>query len=758
MAEHIRIGDVAPRVQYAADGVQTAFTYPFPIFEAGDIELRLDGVPNGNFTVLGAGQSEGGSIVLGSAPAAGTLVTLRRRLTVERITDFQSNGVLRARTLNDELDFQTAALQEVQDDIGNALRLDPAEVGGRVTLPLRAARANRLLGFDGSGDVAVFDRGDGLLGVAYPGGVPRTVEDKMAERLTARDFGAVGDGATDDWPALQAAMNAAGASGKLLEIGEGTFRVTQPLGLPTAAAGLVMLGSILYAGPDGRAALIIGDGGTSRGRQKVYMGLRVLRNAQADWSSEADIGILLRNLDGCRIEILQVEKFTIGARTLGDATGMQECTFFLGRFVDNRIGLDIHTGTASGWNNSHRYYGGQFAVTSTTRDWVIDRFGVRLSAEAGAYVAHNRHIFDGPSFSLQARDKPFAGIPFLSDVTSRGLIARDIRMEACSAYVARHTGGAQDHLYEIAWASQGYLLDIDYTATATRVGSVVRSLHQAGGHREAVRELASVPSLRAAAIRWSATEYGFEKLACLSTSPAGSPTTLAGLAYPALDAYGLSDRGVVLTGGRGLGFVVDARNCREFALAVDADSPRLVVQCFDAGMNLLTSGNLVRLSGQSVAYAAGPRWWQASADMTDAGLTRLQTVRLDAGVAYAIIGLARIDTDYEVRAMRLACDPAFSPAVLYGLPGLPLGRREIVVESAYTPPAIAGGANVQTEIAVTGARVGDFVQVGYSQNNSAIVLLGQVSRNNYVMVTLWNRAGGSITLDAGTLRLRVQKA
>ena len=25
MDEHIRIGDVAPRVQYAADGVQTAF-------------------------------------------------------------------------------------------------------------------------------------------------------------------------------------------------------------------------------------------------------------------------------------------------------------------------------------------------------------------------------------------------------------------------------------------------------------------------------------------------------------------------------------------------------------------------------------------------------------------------------------------------------------------------------------------------------------------------------------------------------------
>ena len=65
--------------------------------------------------------------------------------------------------------------------------------------------------------------------------------------LSARDFGAVGDGAADDGPALQAAMNAAAASGKALEIGEGTFRTTMPLVLPGAAAGLTMRGAILYA-------------------------------------------------------------------------------------------------------------------------------------------------------------------------------------------------------------------------------------------------------------------------------------------------------------------------------------------------------------------------------------------------------------------------------------------------------------------------------------------------------------------------------
>jgi hypothetical protein len=237
MDEHIKIGDVAPRVQYVADGVQTSFTYPFPIFAAGDIEVTRNGAPlAGGFVVTGAGASAGGSVIFDSAPAGGSAITLRRNLPVARTTDFQANGILRARTLNDELDYQVAILQEAKDGIGNALRLDPSETG-ITTLPLRGGRANRLLGFDSLGNVTTFARDEGLLTLNFPGAVPQTVEDKLGERLTARDFGATGDGSTDDGPSLQAAMTAAAASGKLLEIGEGTFRSSQPLHLPGAAAG-----------------------------------------------------------------------------------------------------------------------------------------------------------------------------------------------------------------------------------------------------------------------------------------------------------------------------------------------------------------------------------------------------------------------------------------------------------------------------------------------------------------------------------------
>jgi hypothetical protein len=759
MPEHIRIGDVAPRVHYVADGVQSAFTYPFPVFEARDLDVRLDGVPLGyGYTVEDAGRSEGGTLRFAAAPAAGARVTLRRRVAVARVSDFQANGVLRAATLNNELDHQVAALQEMRDEVGGAIRLDPSEPPSGMVLPSRAARADKLLGFDALGNVTAQPRGGSIV-AAFAGAVPRSVEDKLGETLSARDFGAVGDGIADDGPALQAAMNAAAAAGKHLVIGEGTHRTTMPLGLGGAAAGLTMRGSILYAGAPGVAALTVGDGGVVRNAAKLYQGLRVIRSTVSDWSNEADIGLVLRNLDASTVEIRQVEGFTIGIRTMGVERGFEDSVLHLGRIVNNRIGLDVHCATAAAWNTSVRYHGGHFAIASALYP-DKDRFGVRFSAAPGAYVAHNRHVFFGPAFELQGRNRPIAGIPFLSEVSSRSVMAYGMRMEGCSPFAARHTANAQDHVYEVAWASQGYGVDVDYAPGAARVGAVVRGMHQAAAHREFTRDVANIPNLRATAFRWTATQTGFERLACLSTNVGGNPTTLANFAFPGLEDFVLTDRGVVLPGGRGLGFVVDARRCKEFALAVDADEPRMVVQCFDAAMRLLTdaAGQMARASGMSMAWNGATRWWQGAADMTDAELTRLQVIRLEPAVAYAIIGVARIDRDYEVRAMRLATDPAQSPPLLFGLPDLPHGTRELRGEMGWDPASIAAGASQQLNVAVAGARPGDLCQAAYTLATSGVVFLAQVGAQDLVTVTAWNRTGAAVDLNPGTVRVRVMKS
>ena len=760
MSEHIRIGDVAPRVQYAADGAQTVFTYPFPIFDAEDLEVLVAGQPSPpGHAIQGAGKTEGGYVVFDTPLIAGATVTLRRRVKIERVTDYQPNGLLRANTLNDELDRQVAAMQDLREELTGTIHLDPSESSGGTTLPLRGVRANQLMGFDSIGAVAIFPRDAATMTSPYTGAIPRTVEDKLGERLSARDFGAVADGLTDDGPALQAAMNAAVASGQMLEIGAGSHRATMPLVLGGGAAGLLMRGSILYAGPAGTTALTLGDGAAVRNAQKSYRGLRVLRETISDWSDENDIGIVARNLDASVLDVRQVEGFCIGVRTLGVERGFEDSEVHLDRIVNNGIGLDVRTATAAAWNTSVRYYGGHFAHGTTVNEGK-DRYGVRFSAAPGAYVAHNRHVFDGPAFELQSRDKPITGIPFLIEVNSRAVIARNLRMEGCDEFVARHTAAAQDHVYEVAWASQGYLVDVDYTTTATRTGSVVRRHHQAIAHREATRELVSVPNLRAASIRWSATEVGFERMAVLSTNVGGSPSLVSDFAFRALDSITLTDRGAILVGGRGLGFVVDSRSCRDFALAVDADAPRLIVQCFDANRVLLTdaAGQMVRASGQTMQYSSAARWWQGTADMSDAALTRLQTVRLEPRVAYAIIGVGRLTADYEVRAMRLACDPIFAPPVLYGLPDMSHGVRELRAEAAWDPGNTMAGGSVSLNVSVPGARPGDFCQAAYSLATSGMAFVAQVGASDVVTVTAWNHTTTDIDLNAGTVRVRVTKA
>ena len=145
---HITVGDISPRIQYLADGTQTVFTYPFPIFKPADMTVYLgDALQNTGFAVAGAGQSGGGTVTFATAPAKGRVVTLRRRLAIARTTDFQQSGVFRSRVLNDELDYQTAALQQINEQMSRTLSRAPTSTA-TTPLILPEPEADKLLGWN----------------------------------------------------------------------------------------------------------------------------------------------------------------------------------------------------------------------------------------------------------------------------------------------------------------------------------------------------------------------------------------------------------------------------------------------------------------------------------------------------------------------------------------------------------------------------------------------------------------------------------
>lgn len=66
---------------------------------------------------------------------------------------------------------------------------------------------------------------------AGTGAVSRTGQSKMRDVVSVKDFGAVGDGVTDDTAAIQAAITAAGVSGGNVVLSPGTYKISATLNL-----------------------------------------------------------------------------------------------------------------------------------------------------------------------------------------------------------------------------------------------------------------------------------------------------------------------------------------------------------------------------------------------------------------------------------------------------------------------------------------------------------------------------------------------
>ncbi len=249
---HIKIPDVVPIVRYLADGIEDTYIYPFPIFASEDMHVYLDGALQiSGFTINGAGDTAGGSVVFDTAPAEDVVITLSRELSIERISDFIEGGEFSATSINNELDYMVASLQQVKRENNVMLKYGDHETPGEVELPSRKIRKNKALGFDGNGDPVAVSLSGSMAAPDFTaigtGAHTRTSHDKFSDLISIKDFGAVGDGLTDDTIAIQ---NALAAHDSVL-IPVGTFLTTSTIEL-NEKQSLIGLGqnSVIEANSD----------------------------------------------------------------------------------------------------------------------------------------------------------------------------------------------------------------------------------------------------------------------------------------------------------------------------------------------------------------------------------------------------------------------------------------------------------------------------------------------------------------------------
>jgi len=165
----ILINDNTARVQYTATAGQTVFIVPYEFFEVGDLKiyngsalLTYNSSPSSasQYSVTGAGVTGGGSITLGSPGAtAGNIITIVRDIPIKRITDFPNAGPFNIQALNAELDKLTAVQQNLETDLDNrVIRLSDSDTPNTLSaIPNKAARQNKILGFDAQGQPVAYD-------------------------------------------------------------------------------------------------------------------------------------------------------------------------------------------------------------------------------------------------------------------------------------------------------------------------------------------------------------------------------------------------------------------------------------------------------------------------------------------------------------------------------------------------------------------------------------------------------------------------
>jgi hypothetical protein len=199
----VTVSSTTNRVSYSGNGSTTAFAFSHPFRLTADLVVTVRTTATGaeslktegsDYTVsgtsdAGTGGYSSGTVTFGTAPASGTQVHIDRVVTRTQTADYISGDGIPPASIEGALDKLSLAVQELDSRFGRTL-LQPRTAANRnLVLPEPGTTvASRYLRVNAAGT------GYELTGTA------------QTTQISVKDFGALGDGVTDDTAAINAAF------------------------------------------------------------------------------------------------------------------------------------------------------------------------------------------------------------------------------------------------------------------------------------------------------------------------------------------------------------------------------------------------------------------------------------------------------------------------------------------------------------------------------------------------------------------------